>query len=710
MLCLQLGLVNGFTQMPAFKNTWVNAPVNIPNDNSIDAPLQGNGDITMSVGYVPGRLRYYLGKNDFWRLQSQFDKLAGPRVAGYLDITIDEISRTNFTAEQNISDGITTCVLYKNSLKSQSWVSATDNLIFIQLESGKNPVDIAINLTAPYNHNAKQEIGEDKNIYWLTRSFTENVDIPTEVSIGMKILNRKNKQFVIGANEKVLIVLSMDSKFKQTNTLQSVIQKCESFKEDQLSFLYQQHEQWWERYWAKSNITISDTVLMKAYYQGLYTMAACSRDKTFPPGLFGWVTTDVPNWNGDYHLNYNFQAPFYALYSANRIEQGETQDAPLINFMDRGSWYAKNVTHTRGLLYPVGIGPLGSEPTRNSKEPKWLANGNVESEGLFWQQRSNAAYGLVNMAQQWRCTYDISYGKKIYPYVLGVIDFWEDYLKLENGRYVIYGDAIHEGSGKDMNPILSLGLIRNAFDLAIDLSYELKVDLQRVAKWKDILNRLSSYPVFERNGKQIFRLSEKGFDWVSGNGLAIQHIYPSNGVTLDSDTSLLTVARNTISQKNSWNDGNSANSFYVAAIRVGFDPVQILKEMHNYALRTNPNGFQINNPHGIENACTVTNALNEMLCMSVGNVIRLFPAFPMDQDASFTDIRTWGAFLISAEQKNGMVNSVKIKSEKGRGCTVQNPWKDESVTLFRNGKKAEILKGKRLVFKTSIGETIELKQ
>ncbi len=31
------------------------------------------------------------------------------------------------------------------------------------------------------------------------------------------------------------------------------------------------------------HFTIDDKVLMKAYYQGLYTMGACSRDKRFPP-------------------------------------------------------------------------------------------------------------------------------------------------------------------------------------------------------------------------------------------------------------------------------------------------------------------------------------------------------------------------------------------------------------------------------------------
>jgi len=222
ILLMQICLMHSFAQMPAYKNIWTHAPENIPYENSTDAPLLGNGDITMSVGYVPGRLRYYLGKNDFWRLQSQFDKLSGPRVAGFLDITVDEISRPDFKAEQNISDGSTTCILYKNSLKSKSWVSATDNLIFIELEAGKNPIDISIHLSAPYHHRAKLESGGDKNIYWLTRAFSEEVDIPTEVAIGMKIFNRSGNRFVLEANQKTLLVLSIDSKFKTLHPLESV--------------------------------------------------------------------------------------------------------------------------------------------------------------------------------------------------------------------------------------------------------------------------------------------------------------------------------------------------------------------------------------------------------------------------------------------------------------------------------------------------------
>lgn len=708
ILLLQVLVLTVTAQPSHYKNTWTKAPVHIPNDGSTDAPLMGNGDVTMSVGYKGNCLRYYLGKNDFWRLRSQAENLSGPRVAGFFDIKIAGFDGAGFSAEQQLSNGISTCLLKKNDqiITARSWVSATRNLIFIELSALKKPATLSVDLTAPENTQARLSSGKSGKIDWLTRSFADSVDIVTEVAIAATAINYPGLRFTLQPGKKLIIALAVESRFKQGKPLDHVINAVKSLTVDSLTALLAEHNKWWNDYWSKSNLSVEDKVLMKAYYQGLYTMAACSRNPEFPPGLFGWTTTDKPRWNGDYHLNYNFQSAFYALYGANRVRQGEPQDGPLLDFMPRGKWYAEKVTLTRGILYPVGIGPLGIEVTRNFTFEEYQKAGDIEQEGLFFGQRSNAAYGLVNMAQQWRCTYDLAYAKKIYPYALGVANFWEDYLKLENGRYIIYNDAIHEGSGKDKNPILSLGLVRNAFNLIIDLSSALKVDEDRQAKWKDILNRISEYPTQTRAGKKVFRYTEEGLDWWNDNGLGIQHIYPANGITLDSSRELLQVARNTIAEMHRWQDINTSNSFFMAAIRVGFDPVVIFAQLHQYALHTYPNGFQLDNPHGIENSCTVANALNEMLCMSVGNVIRLFPALPKKQKASFTNIRTWGAFLVSAKVMDGIVSNVKIVSEKGRLCTMINPWPNRKISLLRNGKQGETLSGNKISFKTSVNETI----
>lgn len=710
VLIFQSLVLSAIAQPGAYKNNWTRPPAHIPANTSIDAPLMGNGDVTMSVGYQGDCLQYYLSKNDFWRLRSQADGLSGPRVVGLLGIRIEGFKDAGFAAEQLISNGQTTCVLKKNNqqIAIKSWVSATDNLIFFEVTAIDKASKVSIHLTAPEHKYASLNTGTTGDIHWLTRAFTDSVDIPTEVAVALRTFNYTGDTFLIQPGKKLLIALAIESKFKKTAPLTYLLDRLKHLHKNSVEKLRQQHNEWWKAYWDKSSVTVADTVLMKAYYQGLYTMAACSRDKKFPPAIFGWITTDSPAWNGDYHLNYNFQAPFYGLYAANRVQQGTPHDAPLIDFMTRGEWYAKNVTNTRGIFYPVGIGPMGIEVTRNFAVGGYQKEGDIEQGGLFYGQRSNAAYGLINMAQCWRCTYDTTYGKKIYPYALAIANFWEDYLKFENGRYVIYGDAIQEGSGKDINPILSLGLVRNAFDLIIDLSTTLKVDESRQEKWKDILSKLSDFPVQTRNGAKVFRYTEKGIDWWNDNGLGIQHIYPANAITLDSREELLQEARNTIDEMKRWQDMNTSSSFFMAAIRVGYHPSVIMNELHKYALHTYPNGFQLNNPHGIENSCTVANALDEMLCMSAGNVIRLFNGFPGNENAGFKNIRAWGAFLVSAELKAGTVADVKVLSEKGKLCTIINPWPGNKVRIIRNGKLAETIVGGRITFKTGKNELIQL--
>jgi hypothetical protein len=98
-----------------------------------------------------------------------------------------------------------------------------------------------------------------------------------------------------------------------------------------------------------------------------------------------------------------------------------------------------------------------------------------------------------------------------------------------------------------------------------------------------------------------------------------------------------------------------------------------------------------------------------MLLQSHGGTIRVFPAVPDDwKDVSFTTLRAEGAFLVSAEFKAGIVGGVKIVSEKGRRCTVANPWSLRKVQAVRNGTVAEEFSGERFTFTTSANETIEL--
>ena len=58
---------------------------------------------------------------------------------------------------------------------------------------------------------------------------------------------------------------------------------------------------------------------------------------------------------------------------------------------------------------------------------------------------------------------------------------------------------------------------------------------------------------------------------------------------------------------------------------------------------------------------------------------------------------------------NGIVSDVTILSEKGKRCTLINPWPGKKVLLLRNGKTAETVRGSRISFKTTINEAVAIK-
>jgi hypothetical protein len=243
---------------------------------------------------------------------------------------------------------------------------------------------------------------------------------------------------------------------------------------------------------------------------------------------------------------------------------------------------------------------------------------------------------------------------------------------------------------------------------AIDMSTELGVDTEHHEKWIHILNHISDYSFLKKQGKKVFRNSEKGTAWWESNALGIQHIYPAGQIRLASDPDLIQVAKNTITVMGRWIDFNASDSFFPAAVRVGYDPHIILGQLEKYVEHTYPNGFQLDNPHGIEYLSTVPNTINEMLLQSHEGVLSVFPVWPLEKPASFYHLRAYGAFLVSSELKNGEVQYVELASEKGRICKIQNPWENGKVAVLRNGVKTGIESGEFIEINTDIGERIRL--
>ena len=715
-------------------------PRSTPSHHAIDAPLLGNGDVLAAMGGTPGRLQFYLNKNDLWVMRR--DNGSHPCPLARLDLEVGDLEGASYHVEQDLLRAVTTGRFRTRSveLTLEAGVAARENVLWVKLSSvggtlrgraaarlpGADQAAVVSaagggiraykdgKLVSPRTEHSDSDIqGSQGDVQFVERRFEKGVMEPAGAACAVRVIGGgPGGELVVEPGKSVLVIACVRSRFDASDFRAAAIKRAAEFRAEELPASRQAHEAWWRAFWGRSFVEIPDKVLEQRYYLSHYVLASASRVKDFPPGLFGWVTTDRPAWNGDYHLNYNHVAPFYGLYAANHIEQADPCHEPILAALKIGHEWS--LTHCRikdGVLLPVGIGPKGS-----------LAG------AVLLDQKSNSAYSCVPLAFRWYATYDLDFARKAYPFVRDTAGFWENWLKFEEGRYVIYKDAIHEGSGADVNPILSLGLVRLVMDLAADMSKELGADADRRERWTQIRSRLSDYPTctvrdlprrfWPRHMGQdeatlnlpIFRYSEKGTPWYRSNTLGIQHIYPAGGIGLDSGAELLQRAHNQIRVLSRWRDYNGMNSIYAAAARVGFDPGVILQQMRSMLDTIGlPNGMIRGNPHGMEHQSIVPNAIQEMLLQSHEGVLRFFPCWPKDRDARFGTLRARGAFLVSGAIRSGRIAPVTILSEKGRDCTVVNPWPGRAVRIISPGQPARTMSLERLSFKTSPGQTINLR-
>ena len=659
-------------------------PGDVPTKMMPGGPLLGNGDVGVVLAGPPESQQFYIGKNDFWTRHPGDAKVI---TVGAVKLSIPALESASYRQEQDLARAEVRGTFVKEGLtvRTRSWVDANANLLLTQVQCEGAPITFSVRLSPGASEGSTAD--------WFTRKADDLPGQSREVAVATRIISLDGLDATIKPGETATVATAILSDLDAPDFLTAAKAHIAELTPQKIEELTTRHRDWWTTFWARSFIDIPDKEVEKHWYAALYAMGSCSRSGKVAPGLWGnWLTTNNPAWHGDFHLNYNFQAPYYLVYSANHSDLSLPFYQAVSESMENGRAMAKR-HGWKGVHFPVCIGPWGLSP---------------ENPDGDWGQRSNAAYAALNFIWYWQYTQDVEFLRQtIYPYLREVAEFWDDYLKFENGRYVIYNDSIHEGSGPDFNPVLSLGLVRTLFKNMLSTSVELGVDADRRAKWQDILDKLSAFPLQERDGRTVFRYSEKGMEWCDGNTLGIQHIFPAGAIGLDSEPQLLEISRNMIDAMHRWTDNNGFSSWYSACARIGYDPKRILAGLrHECDTRSAPNLLLQYGGGGIEN-CSGFLAINEMLLQSHEGVIRFFPCWPKDMDARFGTLRAAGAFLVSAELKSGIISGVKILGEKGRDCSLVNPWPDKKVQVIRNGKNTETVSGDRFTLKTSINETFE---
>jgi alpha-L-fucosidase 2 len=694
-----------------YKGAFVAPPTVTDSDHTTDAPLLGNGDLGVAIFGGLDAFTLNLHKNEFWSLGEAKVK-AMARVA----LAIPGMAGASYAMSQELGVGEVsgTFTLGGNKVTTRTWVQADDttqNRVVTQLSltsagTGTGSLAVTVSTAGGIGNTNASTTGATGDVLFrdvradaadsVGGQPTRRVRIATRVLGATGAVAGAELAFTLAAGSPVTLVTSVVSNRDDAAWQTRAVSNLAALAAKDVDGLRAAHEAWWDHFFKKSFIEIPDKTLEKAYYGALYLLGSVSRTGEAAPGLWGnWVMKD-PAWNGDYTLNYNYEAPFYAAFPTNHVELADSFDSPILDWLPNAKALATKNGWT-GAYYRVHIGPL--------------PNGSGDTNE--WNQKFNGAFAASVMIAHWNATRDAAYATHIYETLKQLSTFWQGYLRKDGARWVIDNDAQHEGNpNPQMNGVMSLGFVRYLLQGTIDVATALNVDAPLRDVWKERLTNLAAFPTFQKNNKTVFRYTEVGLDWNGGNTIGIQHIYPGSQIGLDSDATLLATARNMVDEMARWNDDNGTNTFYPAAARVGHDPNDLLTHLASWVTgHAYPNLHIHTNGGGIENLNTVPSTLGEMLLQSFQGKVRVFADWPTAStgaDARFGDLRAAGAFLVSSRVQAGVVQYVRLASEQGVTAVVVNPWPGKTLRVFRAGVDAGTATATNITLPTAKGEVLTL--
>lgn len=454
---------------------------------------------------------------------------------------------------------------------------------------------------------------------------------------------------------------------------------------------YSEHLDWWNAFWAKSSVNLPDTILQKQYYNELYKFGSVAREDSYPIALQAVWTADngkLPPWKGDYHHDLNTQLSYWPAYTGNYLQEGFGYLKTLWEQRDTHKKYTKAYFGTLGLNVP-GVTTLTGEPMGG------------------WIQYSFSPTVSSWLAQHfylhWKYSADEDFlRERAYPYFKEVAIHLEELTRVDSGQRTLplsSSPEIFDNSRQAWLPSLSnydLSLIKFTFQAAAELAEVLKLT-DEAAKWKTILAEFPEYDLDEQGG---FTFS-KGIPYESSHRhfshlMAIHPLGLVDWGNGEKDQKIITATLQRLKEV-----GPSAWTGYsyswLANLQArAFDGEGAAQSLRDFATAfCLKNTFHVNGdqsksgksnftyrPFTLEGNFAFASGIQEMLIQSHTDTIRIFPAIPSTwQEVAFDQLRTVGAFLVSATRKQGKTTQVKIRSEKGGKIRLHNPFDSDQIKV-----------------------------
>jgi hypothetical protein len=526
---------------------------------------------------------------------------------------------------------------------------------------------------------------------------------------------------------------------------------------------------WWHDFWSRGFVYMHGAsgqadFVEANYTYFLYLMGASSRGD-YPPRFGGmlWRTTgDMSRWGSQYWWA-NQSAYYNNLMPANRLDLMDSLFKMYSGMYDACALAARQQWGSKGIWIPEITffngpeklpGDIAAElqdlmlvrkpyserstnfqwwaETKNRHNARW----NFQADGyydhghyvvptkggtkspdesgtpsdIFGHCTHILADGakIANLYwQRYQFTMDTNWlGERAYPMIKGAAEFYRNFpnfAKDADGKYHIHHVNNNESNWNSSDTPNEINAMQMIFPLAIHASEILGVDADLRPKWQDIADNLAP-PVMMRERRENF--SNTNSPAQENNSANSIRRFRGGG---RDDSYGAFVYRGTPGIEPIGPQPELKRRFLGFDRLGGFiDPeggggAQIFR--NRLRLREGPGAIDAEHLGGL------ASGIHETMLSSGTNsfdaTLSVFNRWPDDWDAAF-QLLTRGAFVVSSAHLDGKILFVEIQSQAGSDCRLKNPWPNETVTLYRDGKQAEDISGDTLKFSTTRNETIVL--
>ena len=440
------------------------------------------------------------------------------------------------------------------------------------------------------------------------------------------------------------------------------------------------HRAWWEEYWSKSSVRVPNSIIERQWYLDQYKFGASSRRGAPPITLQGPWTADngeIPPWKGDYHNDLNTQLSYWSCYSANHLDEGLSYLDWLWDTRDNCKRWTRKFFDMDGLNVP-GVADLANLPIGG------------------WRQYSFSSTTAAWLAQHfylhWRYSLDREFLRdRAYPYLKDCSTFIAALTanKDEAGKRTLplsSSPEIYANSPAAWFPNFTnydLALSRWLFGATAELADELQLENDS-SHWREMLAELPELAIGEDGALLV----------APGLPLPDTHRHLSHTMAIHPLGLIKSehgeAARQTIEASLDGHERAGVGDWcgYTYAwlanhrARLGdgsraeraleiFSTAFTLRSSFHCNGDTTGLGYSdwTYKPMTLEGNFAAAAGLQEMLLQSHNDVIAVFPAIPENwKDATFTDLRAEGAFLVSAELREGRLHSLTVRAEADGQC------------------------------------------